>query len=94
MASFHHATTSSTGWPKLLHGAAGVALGGRIQIDDAALRIEHEHAVVHAVHHHVARDGHEAEQAVAIDAPREARAGDGERQRRGIEAGTGSTRVR
>ena len=64
------------------HRHAGVALGGGVQIDEAPLRVEHDHAVVHAVDDHVARDGHQAEQAVAIDAAGEARARHRERHRR------------
>ena len=68
----------------------GVALGRGVQIDDAPLRIEHDHAVVHAVDDHVARDRHEAEQAIAIDPQREAGAGYGEGDRREVEPVTGS----
>ena len=67
-------------------GAAGVALGCGIEIDQAPLRIQHDHAVVHAVDHHVARHGHQAEQAISIHSPREARAGYGKRDRREVQA--------
>ncbi len=66
--------------------AAGVFLGGRVEIDDPALRVEHDHAIVHILDDHVTRDRHEPEQAIAINAPREAPARHGERDWREVEA--------
>lgn len=71
--------------PQAAGRAAGIAFGGGIQIDKTPLRIEHQHAVVHAVDDHVARHRHQAEQPVAIQAEREAGARHRERDGRDVE---------
>ena len=61
--------------------------GGGIDIGDARLSVEHDHALAHFFHHHVARDGGQVHQAESEDAPHQRDHGDGKSERGGIQIG-------
>ena len=65
---------------------AGEAFGRGVEVDDAPFGIEDQHAVFHAVDHHVAGDRHQAEEPVMVQTPGEAQPRQREGQRRDVEA--------